>query len=234
MKNKYHLTFDIDWAPDSSIQLCLDMLSEYKVKATFFTLHHTDLNKEILQQGHELGIHPNFLPNSNHGKSTSEVIDKCLSYAPNARFMRTHCLIQSSPLLAEIFGNYDQLTTDLSLFMHEARHVQKCKFTFGGISFDRILYNWEDDAEFIKDFVKYDEERFYGDITIFDFHPIHVHLNSTNGTEYSSLKEIQNGRELFELNANEVEKHSNPSVGVRDFLRAILESNGQPISLEDI
>ena len=43
------------------------------------------------------------------------------------------------------------------------------------------LYNWEDDAEFIKKDFKFDKERFFGDINIFDFHPIHIFMNSTFG-----------------------------------------------------
>ncbi len=234
MKRKYHLTFSMDWAPDSSIQLCLDILSEYKAKATFFATHQTELNNEILRQGHELGIHPNFMPNSSHGNTTKEIIDKCLEFAPNARLMKTHSLFQSTPLFVEIFSSYKQLTTDLSLFMHEARHVQKCQFALDGVSFTRVLYNWEDDADFVKKNFQFDKERFFGDINIFDFHPIHIHLNSTNGSEYLALKNSLSNKKLNDLRVTEVDKFSNPGLGMRDFLRATLESNSQLINLEDI
>ena len=65
MTSRYHLTFDFDWAPDASIALCLDLLNEHGIKGAFFATHETDLNKEILLHGHELGIHPNFLVRSN-------------------------------------------------------------------------------------------------------------------------------------------------------------------------
>ena len=43
--HNYHMTFDIDWAPDASIELCLDLLDRHDVKATFFATHLTDLNQ---------------------------------------------------------------------------------------------------------------------------------------------------------------------------------------------
>ena len=35
MKYKYHLTFDLDWAPDSSIELCLNFLKNLILKQLF-------------------------------------------------------------------------------------------------------------------------------------------------------------------------------------------------------
>lgn len=231
---EYHLTFDIDWAPDESIALCLSMLQEAGVKATFFTTHRTDLNKEITQQGHELGIHPNFLPNSSHGKSVKEIIDSCLAFAPNARFMRTHALVQSSPLLCEIFGHYSQLTTDISLFMQGAEYVQKSHFNFDGVTFERILYNWEDDATFGMNDFDYTKAAFHGARTIYDFHPIHVHLNSTDGSEYGALKKAFAGKPLMQLSGQEVDEFKNHDAGVRHFLQSVLDSKNKPFLLEDM
>ena len=71
---KIHLTFDIDWAPDWIIEEVLTILDLKKVKGTFFITHETPLNREIALRGHNLGIHPNFLPGSSHGKNVFEII----------------------------------------------------------------------------------------------------------------------------------------------------------------
>ena len=55
LTHNYHLTFDIDWAPDASIELCLDLLGRHGVKGTFFATHVTDMNREIVSRGHDLG-----------------------------------------------------------------------------------------------------------------------------------------------------------------------------------
>ena len=61
MTKRFVLTFDIDWAPDFAILYCLELLDDAKCKATFFATHSTSLNQEIVNRGHDLGIHPNFL-----------------------------------------------------------------------------------------------------------------------------------------------------------------------------
>ena len=60
----YHLTFDIDWAPDCCVEQILLDLKKNSVKATFFITHASDINDEIINQGHHIGLHPNFFPNS--------------------------------------------------------------------------------------------------------------------------------------------------------------------------
>ena len=234
MNQCYHITFDIDWAPDDSIKLCLDMLSRSSLKATFFTTHHTDMNQEIILQGHELGIHPNFLSGSTHGEDVLEIVETCLGFAPEARYMRTHSLYQSSRLLYEVFGSFPQLTTDLSLFMHRARHAQRCTWSFDGVSFDRILYNWEDDAQFYDPNYDYSRAKFFGEVTIYDFHPIHVDLNSRELTPYGRLRELLGSRRLFTASSNELESCRNPGQGTCDFLGSIIDSAAQPINLEDV
>ena len=142
------LTFDIDWAPDYAILKCLDLIESASCKATFFATHHTTMNQEIVNRGHNLGIHPNFLPGSSHGSNVDEIIAECLSYAPNAWCMRTHSLVQSTPLLFEIFSKFPQLKLDVSLFMHRSPYAHKVDWSFDEVTFERLLYNWEDDAQF--------------------------------------------------------------------------------------
>ena len=140
------INFDIDWAPDYTILYCLELLESAGCKATFFATHGTPINREIIDRGHNLGIHPNFLPGSSQGSNVQEIISECLSFAPNAWCMRTHSLLQSTPLLHEIFLKFPQLKLNLCLCMLNFAH--KMKWAFDGVSFDRLLYNWEDDAQF--------------------------------------------------------------------------------------
>ena len=67
----------------------------------------------------------------------------------DAKYIRTHSLYQSSKLLFEIFKNFPQLKVDMSIFMYKVKMVQRCKYKYKEISFDRLLYNWEDDSEFV-------------------------------------------------------------------------------------
>ena len=236
LKKKYSITFDLDWAPDFAIEKCLDILSKFNIKGTFFSTHHTDFNQEILRQGHCLGIHPNFLANSSHGNSINEIIENCLKFNPNAWCMRSHSLFQSSKILYKIFKTFPQLKLDLSLFMHRAKYVQKTKWEYDGVSFDRIMYNWEDDAEFSYKRFSKKENIFFGNTTIFNFHPIHVFLNSYDGSEYNNLKNALNNRKLNRVSLDSAKKFcNNKSNGIQFFLRRVLSSSrARSISLGDV
>ena len=231
---RYILTFDIDWAPDYAIEDCMDLIETYGATGTFFATHHTAINKEILERGHIVGIHPNFLPNSSHGNTVDEVMKECLAYNPNAWCMRTHSLVQSSPLLFRIFKNFPQLKLDVSLLMHRSPYAHKCTWESEGVSFERLLYNWEDDCEFTSQRYASDEELFFGNLTVCDFHPIHVFLNSSDGTEYRKLKSCLNGTRLQDLHRETASDFENFKTGVRDHLTSILKSNAKCISLGDI
>ena len=231
---KYALTFDIDWAPDYAILKCLDLLENANCKATFFATHDTIINNEIISRGHNLGIHPNFLPGSSQGTDVQSIISECLKYAPEAWCMRTHSLVQSSPLLHEIFTNFPQLKLDLSLLMHRSPFAHKIKWDFDGVSFDRLLYNWEDDAQFSAFSRDEQPELFFGKLTVFDFHPIHVFLNSTDGSEYRKLKNEYASKPLSSLDINVVNKYVNTGIGTQSYLKEVLASTNICIELDDI
>lgn len=234
MDKRYALTFDIDWAPDFAILHCLELLEKSGCKATFFATHSTSLNHEIIDCGHNLGIHPNFLPGSSHGSDVNEIISECLNYAPDAWCMRTHALVQSTPLLHEIFSKFPQLKLDVSLFMHQSAFAHKVRWDFDGVSFDRLLYNWEDDAQFSS--FKKDNlpELFFGELTVFDFHPIHVFLNSTDGSEYSNLKLKQSHLPLSSLDKQVAERYVHSGLGTRSCLKEILGSKNRCVGLDEI
>ena len=232
---RYSLTFDIDWAPDFAIAYCLDLLDIYKVSGTFFATHHTDLNQEIIRRGHVLGIHPNFLPNSSHGKDEIEVVEHCLAFAPGAWCMRAHAHMQSSPILLNVFKHFPQLKLDVSLFMHRLENAQKGEWDFGGVRFDRILYNWADDAEFSRQRYNAPEDCFFGHLTIFGFHPIHIALNSSDGREYATLKKELNGKFLGSVSPEQLRMYRNEnSIGVETFLTSIFNIDAKSILLKDI
>lgn len=234
MTKRYSLTFDIDWAPDFAILHCLELLEMFGRKATFFATHDTPINHEIIVQGHELGIHPNFLPGSSHGSNVEEIISECIRYAPDAYCLRTHALMQSSPLLHEIFSKFPQLKLDVSLFMHRSNFAHKAKWSFDGVSFERLLYNWEDDAQFA-DFIENKMPKlFFGELTVFDFHPIHVFLNSTDGSEYRKLKSELSNTALNSLDMRSAKRYVSEGIGTGSYLKEILSSKNDCINLSEI
>lgn len=230
---KYHLTFDVDWAPDSSIELVRLLLAESNVVATFFATHQTDILKDLMRDGHEVGLHPNFLDDTTQGGNPIQVVSNLLDLFPEARVVRTHSLVQSSPLLYEIFGAFPQLKLDMSLLTHRFPHVGRFEWNHEEVSFDRINFNWEDDAAFFDKNFDWGAFYFPGDVNIYNFHPIHVHLNSIGLSNYEKLKD----RMRVPLNLVDdglIAEFMGDEPGTMDFLKALLKSNATPLSFEEL
>ena len=99
----YSVSFDIDWVCDEVIQHCIDILDEYQVKAVFFATHTSPLISQLENLGHEVGLHPNLLPNLNGDSCAFEkTINDLHKEFPLASGMRAHCLITGSPIIQHL------------------------------------------------------------------------------------------------------------------------------------
>ena len=229
----FHLTFDIDWAPDWALEDLLSLLDAECVKATFFTTHDTYVNKIIEQAGHNLGIHPNFLPGSSQGDDVSEIIKNLLTLVPKATCIRTHSLVQSTPLFLEIFSIPSSLLYDFSLFTPSLGLFRKIPWNFNNIKFYRLNYQWEDDFYFDRDNYKWTNISHICPNSILDFHPIHICLNSSNHISYSKLKNRLNSIGINEIKRSDLDGLVNEKEGARDALMSIIKSK-QCVSFEDL
>ena len=99
--------------------------------------------------------------------------------------------------------------------------------------FERLLYNWEDDAEFSSFMKNKMPELFFGELTVFDFHPIHVFLNSTDGREYRRLKSENSHISLSSLDIRIAERYLSKGVGTQSYLK-VLSSKNRCIGLDEI
>jgi len=228
-----HLTFDIDWAPDISINEIRKIINSAGIKATFFITHKSDILKDLIEDGHELGIHPNFLVGSSQGDTPEKAIEFLLNIVPEARALRTHALVQSSPLLQLIFSKFPQLKYDFSILMYNFPFIGKFNWQFEGTQFKRLNYNWEDDAAFYHEGFKWNCLYFPGKLNIYDFHPIHVHLNSKDITPYNALKKSLT-IPLSDIGAKHLTEFINPDYGAQTFLKVMTQSNVNFIDFEGL
>ena len=231
---KYHLTFDIDWAPDFAIDIVLSLLARYNAKATFFVTHQTDILSDIQAHGHELGIHPNFLVNSSHGKRVAEIMEHVMRLAPSAKIMRTHSLFQSTPMFIEILKNFPQLKLDISVLTYKYPLVKRFDWFYENLKIERINYNWEDDIAFFDDSFSWNSKYLSSELNILDFHPIHVALNSCSMKNYNNLKQYIGDFNLNKCEIKDIENFRNNFLGTFDFLENILKSKNQEIALNQI
>lgn len=218
------ITFDMDWAPDWAIAECADLCRRAGVPATFFVTHGCDVLADLRRSGRvELGIHPNFLPGSDQGVDARQVLETCMATVPEARAMRSHSLVQSSPLLASVL-RHTPVTVDVSLLLPFHAGLRPTKLFLGEARpLVRLPYVWEDDVAAL--WPDWDWER--GQVPdeglcILDFHPIHVALNTADLDNYAALRRSLEGRPLASATAAEVARFRNSGAGARSFLERML------------
>ena len=102
--------------------------------------------------------------------------------------VETHGLLQSSNIIENIIKNCPNIKYDFSLYLPNNNKVIPFKYSLNNETIIRIPYQWEDDFFFDL----FDKEKtflykssFY---QIFNFHPVHVFLNSKNYSEYNKIK----------------------------------------------
>lgn len=206
------LSFDIDWANDMVIQHSLDILESAKIKATFFVTHDSPVVRSIESYGHEIGLHPNFLPNFNgDGIPYRQVIDSLMQTFPTAQGIRAHSLCTSAPLLDYCYGK--GLKYDSSLYFPNQTKPYKeytgiYRIPFINSDFQTVI----DQKSFENDILNYDSTLPY----VFVFHPIHIYLNTMTKDHYEQAKKYNNDIE----NLLNYRNHTNP--GAENFLKNLL------------
>jgi len=227
MADEFVLSIDVDWAPDFAIEFVAKKLKEKRIKATWFLTHDSAAVKQILENNEifECGIHPNFLPNSSHGKNEKEVMDNITRLFPGLNIVRTHALFQSTYLMKMLVKDF-KMKIDVSLLLPETPYIQPHTIYFdqNNEALIRVPFFWEDDIEMynpLKNWrLKHPKFQVKG-LKVFDFHPIHIFLNSTNMIEYEKLKLHH---PLNSLNEEDVRSHVNKkSEGVNDLFDEICD-----------
>lgn len=205
------LTFDLDWARDDVIEATLDIIEKEDVKATIFVTHHTPLLQRMRKNKNiELGAHPNFIPLGNLGQEKLEYLDwakeKIIAYKnliPEATSIRSHMLTQNSRLLDLMKQMGYIRESNLLLPLSSGMSLLPFRHWNGLI---RVPYFWEDDIYCTEMENKlYTEWNIYpfvysNNIKIFNFHPIHVFLNTEKLDRYERARPyFKDGDEIYDL-----------------------------------
>jgi hypothetical protein len=185
------ITLDTDWAPDFVIDAVAERLIARRTRATWFVTHTSPVIDRLRRYPElfELGIHPNFLPSSTQGMTPREVLKTCLELVPGATSMRTHGLMQSTPLLEVVMAN-TTVHTDVSIFLPHMPRVEPVEYWWQGQMLLRVPYIWEDDFEIERPAPNWHVDALLDSpgARIFNFHPILVYLNSADLRTYTTLK----------------------------------------------
>lgn len=208
-------TSDIDWAPDEVIRDMMSLFETYQIRCTLFATHKSAAINSCNKNLFEIGIHPNF--NSlleGKGGSVDGILDEILNIVPDAKGIRSHSMTQNSILLVKFAER--KLFYDANHFLPYQKNIIPFKLWTGMV---RIPYVWEDNVHWAYNhsFEDCQIDLKKPGLKIFNFHPIHVFLNTENAARYNSAKQ-------FYQNPDKLKKHRNSSVkGTRDILIQLLK-----------
>jgi len=227
--NAAGITLDIDWAPDFVIDRVAEAFLEHQVPATWFVTHASPAVDRLRREPElfELGIHPNFLSGSTHGDTIPAVLDHCMQLVPDATSMRTHSLYQSTPMLSAV-AQQTPITVDVSLFLPGATGLRPIEHWFAHRPLVRVPFFWEDDVAMQRHQTRLEPQALlsHGDgLKVFNFHPIHVYLNSTDMAAYQALK--KQCPRLSETTASQVDPFIQPGEGTGRFFNSLLADLSQ-------
>lgn len=191
------------------------MLGKAGVRGTFFATHRSELIDTISSLGHEIGIHPNFMPNfGGNGRPYRETIDQLITMFPQALGVRFHSLGYSAPVLEYCFQS--GIKYDSSVFLPFQTQTYTEYTGIGRIPFiESDLQTVIDQSGFGEPLGSYDKNLPY----VYVFHPVHVYINTNSLEHYSKAKDHYHQPELL-LRHRNVNKE-----GVESMLVKILESS---------
>ena len=226
MNSQLAITIDVDWAPDFAIAKIAAILVAKRVKATWFLTHDSPEVQKLATYSElfELGIHPNFYGGSTHGNTPKTVFEHLLQLVPQARSMRSHGLFQSSQIMRmaqESFGIHN----DVSIFLPYTDNIQphRMYYSRGTPGLIRLPYFWEDGEEMLIPNPNFELNGYCqrrSGLKIFNFHPIHVALNSRALQPYEQLKQRVN---LNQCEAGAIVNYIEPGVGTQTFFIELVE-----------
>lgn len=222
--NHIFLTFDTDWAHSEYISFTLDLLEEFNVKSTWFITEDFKnksqiLNRMVQSDFIEIGIHPNFNPmlleKEATNRSPREVVSELLEIAPDAKSVRSHALTQNTRL-SKLFWEMG-LKYECNTLIPEKFGITPSPW-ITPTQIIHVPHIWADDFACSSSF-DFDRNPAFipqGGLTVFDFHPIHVFLNTRDISLYEETRAIHQKPDLLY-------QYINKEIGTMTYLRSILE-----------
>ncbi len=219
-KNKIFITFDVEWVSDFVLAHVLDLLEKAKVKATFFATHPTSLLEKIqANELFDLGLHPNFNflleGDFRYGKNYQEVVDYYLAIVPTAVSFRSHALTQNTLILN--YCKQKGLSHESNLLLPYLTGINATPYQCNATKLVRAPFVWDDYTTCLNK-ATFDLHAVLETtgIKVFNFHPLHVFLNSCNLDVYEVSKQNQHDKDKLSAFTNK------SSYGVYNFLAELL------------
>lgn len=206
--NDISITVDTDWAPDLILEYTLNLLSISGINATFFCTNATDCDFG----DHEQAIHPNFTSMDLDGH-----IARMMEIFPDAKGLRSHSLFFSERMRPVLAKKGIQYCSNVMLFKHP--HLEPCMMAPSILEFPIYFMDTFNlimkgsSSTFAHDLHKHSIDG----MKVYDFHPIHIFMNTCSIEHYDSFKQFYQKPEILKQYVN-TEKY-----GIRDYFTDLIK-----------
>jgi hypothetical protein len=185
-------TTDIEWAPEWAIAEMLSFFRERSLPLTPFVTHASAVFDEHYGKPDmrgRVGLHPNFLPGSTHGKTSEEVIDTVFRLWPDASSFRCHCFFDETRTVLEFKRRGLLYDSNLGLFLQP-----NCVPLLHNSGVVRFPVFWEDYSHFSNSLpFEFGAFRQYFDgpgLKVINIHPLLFALNVPTTEFYAASKHL--------------------------------------------
>lgn len=216
MDKTVYITMDMDWANDGVLRDTVSLVEQLNIPVCFFVTNDTPMLETLRHHPlFTLGLHPNFLPqmNGQTTKSYQETLAEMKALVPEAKVIRCHALVDATPIL--VAAKEIGFKADMNLFIPASSGIQLYPFYhFTGLK--RLPFFFEDDAWMVETDHLSTEQHMLSNpafLRIFNFHPIHLYLNTEKMERYHRAKPYYHDFKSLAQFVN----HENRD-GARDFL----------------
>ncbi|MBW2107103.1 MAG: hypothetical protein JRI36_00340 [Deltaproteobacteria bacterium] len=209
------LSFDSDWAPQFVIDYVAGKLEAAGVSATFFLTSPYVMHDRA---DIEIGIHPNFMSDSTQGNTENEVLTTLKRWHPSALGSRSHRFYWHSNLSDRLADS--GILYDSSIFMPYQSFLMP--FKVGRIM--RIPVWWSDGLHLLSEMpfrVSELPNLEKPGLKVFNFHPIHIYLNTRSPNGYREKVKMINP--LFEADPEALLRLKENGFGIGTLFADLLE-----------
>ena len=219
MDKKIYLTFDMDWACDELMDFLYNLLEKHDARATVnITNEFRSMEKYRKNSKFVLGIHPNFnriIDGMGGAERKETVLNQCKEIIPDAIVARSHSLFSSSPLTKLLYDN--GIRYELNCFIEP--HEGICVYPWFFQEVLQVPFFYEDDLYLLGNSKRTPQFYLSENIKmykVFNFHPIHLFLNSESLERYERIRENYHDFAILKENRN------TDSYGILDFFEELI------------
>ena len=187
----------------------MEILARYNHSATFFATGQSSLINDLQgSRNFEIGIHPNFNPllfEKGKTATANDIIDALKNSFPDAKSLRSHSLTQNEQLL-DLIGDYD-IKNICNHFLPLQKNCETEPFLLWN-DLQLIPHRYQDNVSLRISSLKPLDLLQSNGLLVYNFHPIHVYLNTVSLNHYEKAKPFYHDRKGLE-------KYRHSGTGIR-------------------